>query len=255
MNEKFPVLQLNNVTIKFSEDTILSNVNLTIQHGETALIVGPSGGGKTVLLKTMAGIYKPSQGHVYCEGEDWQNLLCEQKRKLAEKIGVQFQKSALFDSLNVFENVAFPIREHHPEYQDQWVNERVEYCLRSVNLWEARNLLPHEISGGMKQRLSIARAIALNPEIVFYDDPTAGLDPLNTDQMLQLILKLKQQNQSTLVVVTHDMQIAYQLAGRIFLVANHEVIETGDAKQTQDHSDPRVQQFIHGHQSGPLQWS
>ncbi len=255
MNEKFPVLQLNNVTIKFSEDTILSNVNLTIQHGETALIVGPSGGGKTVLLKTMAGIYKPSQGHVYCEGEDWQNLLSEQKRKLAEKIGVQFQKSALFDSLNVFENVAFPIREHHPEYQDQWVNERVEYCLRSVNLWEARNLLPHEISGGMKQRLSIARAIALNPEIVFYDDPTAGLDPLNTDQMLQLILKLKQQNQSTLVVVTHDMQIAYQLAGRIFLVANHEVIETGDAKQTQDHSDPRVQQFIHGHQSGPLQWS
>lgn len=255
MTESFPALQLKDVTIQFSDEIVLAKVNLEIKHGETIIIVGPSGGGKTVLLKTMAGVYKPTKGNVFCEGEDWQNLLSDQKRKLAEKIGVQFQKSGLFDSLNVFENVAFPIREHHPEYNEMWINDRVEFCLKSVNLWDARNLLPHEISGGMRQRLAIARAIALNPEIVFYDDPTAGLDPLNTDQMLQLILNLKQQNQSTLIVVTHDMRIAYQLAGRIFLVANHEVIETGNAEETQNHKDPRVQQFIHGHQSGPLQWS
>lgn len=255
MQEKYPALSLKNVSVAFNQEFILEHVNFDIHHGETILVVGPSGGGKTVLLKTMAGVYKPTTGQVTCEGEDWQNLQSDEKRKLAEKIGVQFQKSALFDSLDVFENVAFPIREHHPEYTEQWINDRVEFCLKSVNLWDAKNLMPHEISGGMKQRLSIARAISLNPEILFYDDPTAGLDPLNTDQMLQLILQLKKQNNSTLIIVTHDMNIAYQLAGRIFLVANKEVIETGNALTTKNHPDPRVQQFIHGKQSGPLQWS
>lgn len=252
--EKKIAIKADHVSVSFGKEPILKNINMTIYHEDTIVIVGPSGGGKSVLLKTLAGLYKPSEGHVECEGEDWQNLRSEAKRKLSEKIGVQFQKSALFDSLTVAENVAFPIREHHPEFPDEEVLTRVQRCLESVGLLESKHLLPHEISGGMKQRLAIARAIALNPDIVFYDDPTAGLDPINSDKMAELILNLKEKYKSTLIVITHDMARAYQMAGRIFLVANNEVIETGSAEETRHHPDPRVQQFIHGKLSGPLQW-
>lgn len=249
-----PAIEVKQVNVILAGELILKNVNLQVFHGETIVIIGPSGSGKTVLLKTMAGLYIPEQGHVYCEGEDWQNLQSEHKRKLSEKIGMQFQKSALFDSLTVAENVAFPIREHHPEINEMALQQRIKECLESVGLWNAHHLLPHEISGGMKQRLAIARAIALKPDIVFYDDPTAGLDPINSDKMADLILDLKKKTGSTLIVVTHDISRAYQMAGRIFLVANGEVIETGSPEQTKNHLDPRVQQFIKGSLVGPLIW-
>ncbi|MFP5520508.1 MAG: ABC transporter ATP-binding protein [Bdellovibrionia bacterium] len=248
-----PILKLENVTVTLGGEEILSNISLEIMDGETAVFVGPSGGGKTVLLKTMAGVYAPSSGHVYFDGEDWQNLQSDQKRQLARKIGMQFQKSALFDSLSAGENVAFPLREH-TEMGENEIQNRVQECLAAVGLEKAIDQLPHELSGGMRQRLGIARSIALNPQIVFYDDPTAGLDPINTDRMLDLIQNLKTNFKSTVILVTHDMSCAYQMAGRIFLVANREVIETGDAEQTQAHKDPRVQQFIHGHLNGPLRW-
>lgn len=249
-----PAIEVVNVNVVLGSELILKNVNIKVNHGDTIVILGTSGSGKTVLLKTMAGIYTPSTGHVYCEGEDWQNLQSDHKRKLAEKIGVQFQKSALFDSINVAENVAFPIREHHPELQEDQINLRVKECLESVGLYEAKHLLPHEISGGMKQRLAIARAIALKPDIVFYDDPTAGLDPINSDKMADLILNLKSQNNSTLIVVTHDISRAYQMNGRNFLVANNEVLDLGSFEQMKNNKDPRVQQFIKGSLVGPLQW-
>lgn len=250
-SEKFPAIKVDHVWVELGGELILKDVNLEVHHGDTLVIIGPSGGGKTVLMKTMAGIYTPTKGHVLCEGEDWQNLKSVEKRKLAHKIGVQFQKSALFDSLSAFENVAFPLREHE-NLNEIALQERVQYCLDSVGLWEARELLPHELSGGMKQRLGIARAIALQPEIVFYDDPTAGLDPINSDKMADLIIELKKKHNSTVVIITHDMLRAYQLAGRIVLVADQNVIETGSTEQTQNHPDARVQQFIHGQLKGPL---
>lgn len=251
---KVPALEMKNVTVELGGEVILKEVSLSIPHGETLVIIGPSGGGKTVLIKTLAGIYPPSIGKVLCDGEDWQKLESPEKHKLSEKIGVQFQKSALFDSLSVFENVAFPIREHHPEYDEQRIKDRVEECLLAVNLLESAKMFPHDLSGGMKQRLSIARAISLNPEIVFYDDPTAGLDPINSDRMADLIINLKKKFNTTLIIVTHDMKRAYQLAGRIVLVANGQVIETGSAEATANSSDERVQQFIHGKLKGPLIW-
>lgn len=246
-----PALKLIDVTVELGGETILENVNLTVNHGDTIVIIGPSGAGKTVLLKTMAGVYSPIRGHVFCEGEDWQNLQSEEKRNLAKKIGMQFQKSALFDSMTVAENVAFPLKEHTSMDEIQ-IENRVRECLDSVGLLDAHNLYPHELSGGMKQRLGIARAIALNPEIIFYDDPTAGLDPINSDKMADLIMALKKKNNSTDIIVTHDMLRAYQLAGRIHLVADKTVIETGGEADTKSHPDARVQQFIHGRLTGPL---
>lgn len=248
-----PILKLVHVTVNLGGETILEDVSFEIKKGETAVFVGPSGGGKTVLLKTMAGVYQPTSGKVYFEGDDWQSLQSEKRREFAKKIGMQFQKSALFDSLTAAENVAFPLREH-TNFSEAEINDRVLECLTAVGLEKASNQLPHELSGGMRQRLGIARSIALNPEIVFYDDPTAGLDPINTEKMIDLIMGLQQKFQSTVLLVTHDMQCAYTVGGRIFLVANQTVLETGNAEQTKKHSDPRVQQFIHGQLKGPLKW-
>ncbi len=246
-----PALQLQNVTVQLDDDIILKNVNLTVQHQETLVIIGPSGSGKTVLLKTMAGIYTPIHGHVLCEGEDWQNLQSEGKRLLAQKIGMQFQKSALFDSMTVFENVAFPLREH-TKMSEADISKRVLLCLESVNLSKSKDQMPDEISGGMRQRLSVARAIALQPELLFFDDPTAGLDPINSDNMADLLLDIKKKTNATVVVVTHDISRAFQLAGRIVMVAQQEVIEVGSAEEAKSHPDPRVQQFLHGSLTGPL---
>ena len=252
--EKFPALKLENVSIELGGELILDKISMEIHHGETIVIVGPSGGGKTVLLKTLAGIYSPQIGHAFCEGEDWQNLQSEAKRKLAAKIGVQFQKSALFDDLNVGENISFPLKEHHPELSDDEAEKRVDFCLDAVNLTAAKKLMSFELSGGMKQRLAIARAIAMNPEIIFYDDPTAGLDPINSDRMKELIINLKEQYKSTIIVVTHDLDLAWQMAGRVFLVANQQVIEMGNKKSAESNTNPLVQQYIHGRLSGPLKW-
>lgn len=246
-----PILELKNVTVEFDSETILTEVNLKVFKDDTIVIIGPSGGGKSVLLKTMAGVFAPAIGSVTCYGHDWQSLSMSEKHHVAKQIGVQFQKSALFDDLNSFENVAFPLREHTDLNEDA-IENRVMECLRSVGLEKARNLAPHEMSGGMRQRLGIARAIALKPDILFLDDPTAGLDPLNSDSMADLILNLKKEVGATLIVATHDMKRAYQFAGRIFLVAKKQVLETGSAEQTQSSTDPRVQQFIHGRLQGPL---
>lgn len=249
-----PILELKDVTIAFGslgEDLILQDVNMRIFPGETAVLVGLSGGGKTVLLKTLAGLYRPWKGHAFCFGRDWDSLSAIGKHDLAQKVGMQFQKGALFDDLTAAENVAYPLREH-TQMSEEEIEHRVIECLRSVDLEKAKDFQPHEMSGGMKQRLGIARAIALKPEILFLDDPTAGLDPVNSDNMADLILNLKNEIGATLVIVTHDLMRAFQFAGRIFFVGTGTVLETGSAAETKNSKDPRVQQFLAGRLTGPL---
>jgi len=245
------VIELKNVSVGFGEDLILKNINLSVKKGEILVLIGPSGGGKTVLLKTMAGIYTPLQGQVFCEGIDLATLSQPERHRLAQHLGMQFQKSALFDSLTVYENVAFPLKEQG-HFSESKMDIRIKECLDAVNLSASSHLFPHEISGGMRQRLGIARAIAMKPEIVLYDDPTAGLDPINADKIVELIIDLKQKHNSTIIVVTHSMDVAYRINGTIALVANQDVLITGNREQTEAHPDPRVQQFIHGRLIGPI---
>ncbi len=246
-----PVLEMVDVSVELGGELILDSVRLDIFQDDTIVVIGPSGSGKSVLLKTMAGVYSADRGIVRCYGREWKSLSDEERHDLASRIGVQFQKSALFDNLDAFDNVAFPLREH-TQMDEVAIEDRVLECLRAVGLEGVKHMAPHEMSGGMQQRLGIARAIALKPEILFLDDPTAGLDPVNADNMSEMILNLKKEVKATLIIATHDIQRAYQFAGRIFLVANKRVIECGSAVETQNSADSRVQQFIHGWLRGPL---
>ncbi len=192
-------------------------------------------------------------GEVFIEGRSLTSLDQDAREELAKKIGMLFQKNALFDSLTSLENVAFPLREVGSEKQSESeIVAIAEKFLDSVGIAHARDLLPDEISGGMQKRLGIARALALEPTIIFYDDPTAGLDPITSRKIVKLIADLKKSSNSTIVAVTNDMHRAYQLANRIIMVVDRTIIDCGTSEQTQKHSDPRVAQFIRGSLEGPL---
>ncbi len=244
-------IELQAVGISFEEGPLLQNLNLRIKKGERYVLIGPSGHGKSVILKMMAGILAPSTGRVLVEGEDLHTLKGDARHRLMRKMGMLFQKNALFDSLSVAENIAFPLREIS-SLSELDIQKKVSTFLEAVQIPHAKDLFPDEISGGMQKRLGIARALALNPEIIFYDDPTAGLDPITSRVIIDLILGLQKKNNSTLVAITNDMNRAFQLADRIGLVFKGELIEAGTVAQTKASSDPRIQQFIAGHLSGPI---
>jgi phospholipid/cholesterol/gamma-HCH transport system ATP-binding protein len=199
----------------------------------------------------IAGLLVPSRGEVLIEGKNLVTMRGKARDEVVRRMGMLFQKNALFDSITVGENVAFPLREVAGASETE-IKEAVHYYLDAVGILHAKDLYPDEISGGMQKRLGIARALALKPEIVLYDDPTAGLDPITSRKIIQLIMDLKRDYGSTVVAITNDMNRAYQLGGRIGMVVDGEVIVTGNAEQTQHHSDPRVRQFIRGELKGPL---
>jgi len=246
-----PVIELQNVSMRFGGEVILRNINFSVASGEIFVLVGPSGHGKTVLLKIMAGILCPTEGEVWIEGQNFYQLSASGQDRLRRKMGMLFQKNALFDSLTSGENIGFPLVETTSLSTDE-INTRVSHYLSAVGLDHARTLYPDEISGGMQKRLGIARALALDPEIVFYDDPTAGLDPITSRRIVDLILKLSRERKSTAVAITNDMNRAYQMASCIGMVVNGELVVTGSPEATQSFSDPRVHQFITGELKGPL---
>ncbi len=244
-------IELQNVKVVLQGETLLQNVNLKVLSGESLVLIGPSGQGKSVLLKVMGGLILPTEGRVLIEGQDLSTLRGKTREKLLRRIGMLFQKNALFDSLTVGENVAFPLEEvAHSTSQE--IEEAISFFLDAVGISHARALFPDEISGGMQKRLGIARALALKPEIVFYDDPTAGLDPITSRKIIQLILDMKMKSKATMVSITNDMQRAYQMAGTIAMVVDKSVIVTGNKDQTINHKDPRVFQFVRGQLDGPL---
>lgn len=253
MTEKktHPIIEAKDVTVELSNEIILHDINLKVFPGESVVFIGPSGSGKSVLLKTLAGLYQPTKGYVKCGDFKWSDMSIEKKHDFARILGMQFQKGALFDDLNTIDNVKYALREHTNLNENEIENRALE-CLRMVNLEKAKLLQTHELSGGMRLRLGVARSLALRPEILFMDDPTAGLDPVSSDEMATLILQIKKQLNATLVIVTHDIMRAYQFAGRIFLVASKTILETGSVEETKNHPDSRVQQFLHGRLKGPL---
>lgn len=244
-------LALQDVTVDFGEGPLLKRVNLDVQEGEAVVLIGPSGRGKTVVLKLLAGLLKPNSGRVLVDGKDFHALSTREQNETRLKMGMLFQRNALFDSLTVAENIAFPLREVS-DLESGEIAARVTQYLHAVGIAHASALTPDEISGGMQKRLGIARALALTPEIVLYDDPTAGLDPITSRHIIDLIQELRRANRSTVVAVTNEMTRAYQLADRIVMVVDGELIVTGSREQTLAHADARVIQFVRGRLHGPL---
>ncbi len=246
-----PLIELRNLSVRFDDQDVLKNVALAIQPGESFGLIGPSGQGKTLLLKLIAGLVEPSSGEVFIEGKTWKQRSDADKLVLLKKMGMLFQKNALFDSLTCLENICFALREN-TQKSEQEITEIGRHYLNAVGISHACNLHPDEISGGMQKRLGIARALALDPKIVLYDDPTAGLDPITSKKIIDLIADLKVKNKSTIVVISNDMNRVYQIADKIGMVYNTDLILTGSVDETKKFDHPAVQQFIKGDINGPL---
>ena len=230
------MISLDEIGKQFRGTWVFRNINLEINSQESIVILGPSGSGKSVLLKIIAGLLEADEGHSHLK---------------TKNIGMLFQKNALFDSLTVEQNLLFPLRERLEIIGTQ-AKEKVSRFLSAVGLEGTEELYPYEISGGMQKRLGIARALIVNPELMLYDEPTAGLDPITSKTIAELIQNLRAEMKSTLLIVTNDVQRAYQIGDRIFLLAQGRLIAGGSAHEVQGTQDPVLKQFIYGLQDGPL---
>lgn len=235
----------------FGGHQVLKGVNLKIETGETMVIIGRSGCGKSVLLKHIMGIMRPESGKILVEGANVFDMDEHEMHHLRLQIGMLFQGAALFDSLTVRENVGFSLFEHtHLPFPE--IDTRVREKLRIVGLAGIEDLMPAELSGGMKKRVGLARAICTEPKIVLYDEPTTGLDPIMADAINELILRMQKRLQITSIVVTHDMSSAYKVGSRIAMLYDGKIVALGTPDEIRNSSDPLVQQFITGSAHGPI---
>ena len=240
------IIVLKNITKKFGANVVLDNVSLDIEKGKTTVVIGPSGCGKTVLIKHLILLLRPTSGEVYFKGQRIDNIRERKLNEIRTHYGFLFQGGALFDSLSVFENIIFPLRQHCEITDFKQVEELVKAKLAMVGLEGYQNYYPANLSRGQRKRVELARAIALNPEVILYDEPTTGLDPVRSDVINELILKLQRELNVTAVVVTHDMTSAYKVADRIIMLRKGKIIADGDAGYIRDHPHPIVQHFING---------
>jgi len=240
------ILVLKEVTKRFGDNVVLDNISLEIEKGKTTVIIGPSGCGKTILIKHFIVLERPSEGEVYFKDERIDDLTEDRLRKIRTHFGFLFQEGALFDSLSVAENVLFPVRQHYKITDDSGTDELVKTKLAMVGLDGFQQYYPAKLSGGQRKRVALARAIALNPEVILYDEPTTGLDPIRADIINELIIKLARSVGITSVVVTHDMTSAYKIADRIIMLHNGRILADGDSDYIRNHPHPVVQQFIKG---------
>jgi len=241
-----------NVWKRFVTNSVLRGVDLIVNPGETLVIIGQSGCGKSVLLKHLVGLVNPDAGHIYVDGEDITQFRRKKLFEMRMRFGMVFQGAALFDSLTVGENVGFALREH-TDKTDQEIAEICERKLRMVGLDGVQDKAPSELSGGMKKRVGFARAIALDPECVLYDEPTTGLDPIMADVINHLMIKLKKELELTSVVVTHDLASAYRVGDRIAMLHEGKIIFTGTPDEVRQTDNEVVQQFIKGSSEGPIE--
>ena len=249
---KFLMIEITDLTKAFNDHLVLNGVNLTIKTGETMVVIGRSGCGKSVLLKHIIGLLKPDRGSVLIDAVEITKLSGRSLDEIRKKFGMLFQGAALFDSMTVEENVGFPLREH-TTMDRQAVARRVQECLSLVGLEQVEDLHPAELSGGMRKRVGLARALAMHPEIILYDEPTTGVDPIMGDIINDLMISLRDRLRVTSVLVTHDMRSAYKVADRIAMLYNGTIVELGSPDQIRSCANPVVQQFIRGDAAGPIQ--
>ncbi|TRZ94509.1 ATP-binding cassette domain-containing protein [bacterium] len=245
------MIEIQKLSKKFNNHSVLNKLSLDVLTGQTCVIIGRSGCGKSVLLKHIVGILKPDEGKVLVDGNEVGSLGELELNALRFKISMVFQGGALFDSMSVADNVGFSLIEHTHITQKDLI-ARVEESLCLVDLGGIGNLMPAELSGGMKKRVALARAICIRPEIILYDEPTTGVDPITADSINELIRSLHDKLKVTSVVVTHDMKSAYHIADKIAMMYQGRIILEGSPKDIQSTQDPVVHQFINGLSKGPI---
>ena len=241
-----PVIELDHVSLAFDEP-VLEEISFVANEGETVVVVGESGTGKSTILKLILRLLVPDKGRVLVDGEDITGLSFEEALKVRQKMGMVFQGAALFDSMTVFENVAYPLREHTDLNEDE-IEARVREKLEFVDL-EADKVMqqmPAELSGGMRKRVGIARGMANNPELMLYDEPTSGLDPLTTGTITRLIMKLQRELGVTSVVVSHDIRSAFRMATRVALLHDHHVVFFGTPEEMTGSDNEYIRDFLGG---------
>lgn len=243
------VVTVKELTKKFGNNVVLDGITLAIEAGKTTVVIGPSGCGKTVLIKHFIVLLRPSTGEVYFKNQRIDNLSEHKLNEIRTHYGFLFQGGALFDSMTVAENILFPVRQHFKVIDSHKAEELVKTKLKMVGLDGFQESYPAKLSGGQKKRVALARAIALNPELILYDEPTTGLDPIRSDVINELILKLKRELGITSIVVTHDMKSAYKIGDRIVMLHKGKIVADGDADYIRNHPSEIVQQFINGEMS------
>jgi phospholipid/cholesterol/gamma-HCH transport system ATP-binding protein len=235
----------------FGPKKVLNSVNLEIEKGGITVIIGRSGEGKSVLLKHIIGLLRPDKGSIYLDGTDITALREREFNEVRKRFGMLFQGSALFDSMTVGENVGFPLKEH-TDLDDRTIADMVKERLSRVGLKDIEGLMPSELSGGMKKRVGLARAIIMDPEIVLFDEPTTGLDPIMSDSISSLVLETHRTLKTTYIIITHDIQLTYKVADKIAMLHEGRIILEGAAGDFKASKDPVVRQFLEGSAEGPI---
>lgn len=245
------MIDVINLHKSFGEKKVLDGLNLTIKTGITKVIIGRSGIGKSVLLKHIIGILKPESGQVIIDGQDVTKLASKELNDLRLSFGMLFQGAALFDSLTVLENVGFNLIEH-TDLDKQTIRKKVQEALSLVGLYGIEDLMPSELSGGMKKRVGLARAICMRPKIILYDEPTTGVDPIMADAVNDLIKNLHDKLEVTSIVVTHDMVSAYKIGSQIAMLYDGKIVGEGTPDEIKNTSNPIIKQFVTGAAKGPI---
>jgi phospholipid/cholesterol/gamma-HCH transport system ATP-binding protein len=238
-----PVLSLRNLRVSYGEREILHGINFDVMPGETLVILGGSGSGKSTLLRTLVGLEKPSAGEILIKGQDLAKTSAAEMDEIRRKIGMSFQGGALFGSMTVGENVALPLREH-TKLEDSTIEIILRLKLQQVGLEGFEYYTPAQLSGGMKKRAAVARALAMDPEILFFDEPSAGLDPIIAAGIDELILELKRAFHMTIIVVTHELASAFLIADRMLLIDKGNIVALGTTEEMRSSTQPRVRQFL-----------
>ncbi|HDK41603.1 MAG TPA: ABC transporter ATP-binding protein, partial [Nitrospirae bacterium] len=245
------MIELIDLHKSFGKLQVLKGVDLKIEAGESVVVIGGSGSGKSVLLKHIIGLLRPDKGSVMVDGLDIAEIDKKHLSDVRKKFGMLFQSAALFDSMPVWENVGFGLR-RHTHLSDQEIKDISTQKLKMVGLVGINDIMPSELSGGMRKRVGLARAIAMEPEILLYDEPTTGLDPIMADAINDLIIDMREKLNVTSISITHDMASAYKIADRIAMLYNGVIIGTGTPEEIKNTSDPFIKQFITGSASGPI---
>ena len=246
-----PKIHVRDLRKSFGSKQVLNGVNLDVAPAESLVIIGGSGTGKSVLLKHVIGLLKPDSGTVEVDGTAVEKLGNREITEFRRKFGMAFQEGALFDSMTVWQNVAFPLQRLKKMSRSE-IRDRVEECLAMVRLEGVGEKLPSQLSGGMRRRVGFARAVAHEPEILLFDEPTTGLDPVTTALIDEVILDLNDRLKTTTLTITHDMESAFRIGDRIAMIHKGEIIAEAPPQEFRHLEDPRVQQFIHGKAEGPL---